>query len=71
MYQEKIHNFRQSIPSCGFYMQDASLSSTYVNPVGLIKFYQTCENQTWSNLIFADSLQVVETICIKLVDKKY
>ena len=32
--------------------------------------HQVCENQTCCNLIFADLLQVVETTCIKLVDKK-
>ena len=32
------------------------------------KLYQVCENQTWSNLIFIDLLQVVEFTCIKLED---
>ena len=31
---------------------------------------ESSENQTCYNLIFADLLQVVETTCIKLVDKK-
>ena len=34
------------------------------------KLQQVCENQTCCTLIFAELLQVVETICIKLVDKK-
>ena len=34
------------------------------------KLQRVCENQTCCNLIFADLLQVVETTCIKLVDKK-
>ena len=34
------------------------------------KLSTNCENQTCCNLIFADLLQVVETTCIKLVDKK-
>ena len=48
---------------------DVSLSSTCIN-VGFIRLHQFCENQTWYNFIFADLLRVVETICIKLVDKK-
>ena len=35
-----------------------------------IKLQQVCENQTCCKFIFADLLQVVETVCINLVDKK-
>ena len=38
--------------------------------VDSIKMQQVCENQTCCNLIFADFLQVAETTCIKLVDRK-
>ena len=34
------------------------------------KSHQVCENQTRFNMIFTDLLQVIETTCIKLVDKK-
>ena len=39
-------------------------------PGGFIKLNKICENQTWCSLIFADLLQIVETVCIKLVGKK-
>ena len=46
------------------------LSTSCGKSVDFIKLQQVCENQTCCSLIFADLLQVVETICIKLVDKK-
>ena len=47
-----------------------SLSSSCSKSVGFTKLHPLCENQTYCNLIFADLLQVVETTCIKLVNKK-
>ena len=44
-------------------------SSSWLKSVNFFMLRQVCENQTCCNLIFADLLQVVETICIKLVDK--
>ena len=52
------------LPAC------CKLSTNCSKSVDFIKLQQVCENQTYCNLIFADSLQVVETTCIKLVDKK-
>ena len=49
---------------------DASFSSNCSKSVDFIKSRQVCENQTRCNLMFSDLLQVVETTCIKLVDKK-
>ena len=46
------------------------LSTSCTNSVDFIKLQQVCENQTCYNLIFVDLLQVVETTCIKLEDKK-
>ena len=47
-----------------------ALVSSYRKSLDFIKWQQVCENQTCCNLIFADLLQVAETTCIKLVDKK-
>ena len=55
---------------CGFCWLDAGLLSSCMKCVGFIKLYKVCEKQARYNLIFADLLQVVETTCIKLVDKK-
>ena len=46
-----------------------SLSSSRMKSVDIFNLHQICENQTRYNLILADLLQVVETTCIKLVDK--
>ena len=45
--------------NCGFYLLDASSSSSCIQPVSF-RLY----------LIFADLSQVLETTCIKVVDKK-
>ena len=52
--------------SCGFHRLTASCSKS----VDFIKLQQICENQICCSLMFADFLEVVETTCIKLVDKK-
>ena len=67
VHSQKRHRVDASV---GFYRLDKSLSSGSVKPVGFIKMHQFCENQTWCNLIFADLLQIAETTCIKLVNKK-
>ena len=40
------------------------------NPQTYHQVGSLCEKQTWGNLIIVDHLRVVETTCIKLVDKK-
>ena len=47
-----------------------SLLQVVNKSVEFMKLQQVGEDQIWCNLIFADLLQVVETTCIKLVDKK-
>ena len=42
----------------------------FTSRLQVLKLRQVCENQTYCKLIFADFLQVVESTCIKLVDKK-
>ena len=51
------------LPAC------CKLSTSCGKSVDFIKFQQICENQTCGNLIFADLLQVLETTCIKIVNK--
>ena len=46
------------------------LSTSFRESVDFIKLQQVCENQTYCTFTFADLLQVVETTCMKLVDKK-
>ena len=46
-----------------------SYHAVYTQVVDFNKLQQVCKNQTLFKWIFADLLQVVETICIKLVDK--
>ena len=55
--------------SSGFYRLCCKLSKSCSNSVDFIKLQQVCQNQTYCNLISAALLQVVETTCIKLVDK--
>ena len=64
LHSQKRHRLTASY---GFYRLAASSS----NSVEFIKLQQVCENQTCCKSIFADLLRVVETTCIKLVDKKF
>ena len=41
------------------YRPDAICSPNSIKPVGFIRLYQVCKNQTRSNVIFTDLLQVV------------
>ena len=50
--------------SCGFYQLDGSLSSIYINPVGLSSCMKSVKIRT-------DLLQVVVTTCIELVGKTF
>ena len=52
------------LPAC------CELSTSSSKSVDFIKLQQVCENQTCCDLIFVDLLQVAETTCIKLADKK-
>ena len=54
----------RTLPAC------CKLSTSCSKSVDFIKLQQVCENQPCCNLIFADLLQVVVTICSKLVDNK-
>ena len=55
---------------CGFYWPDVCLSLSASSLLASFKLQQVCENQNCYNLIFADLLQVVETTCIRFLDKK-
>ena len=50
-------------------LSPARFSSCCIKSVGFMNFNQVCENQTLCSLISTDLLQVIETTCIKLVDK--
>ena len=49
---------------------DLMQAEEFANLMQICHQVESSENQTCYNLIFADLLQVVETTCIKLVDKK-
>ena len=68
-WEPRVHSqkCRRLVASCEFYRLDTSLSSSCIEPVGFIKLDQVCKSDLMQ---LADLLQVVETICTKLVDKK-
>ena len=64
----RIINSKQSVLSNYTAINVTDLLQVVNNYAEFIKLQQVCENQTCCNLLFADLLQLVETICNKPVE---